>query len=91
MPQLKKILVALPEDLIGRFDTMANGRGVSRSQLIREALMAFIKEDRKKQLRQTMKQGYLEMAKINQKIAEECFEADNRQLCVYEEKLAECE
>lgn len=35
--------------------------------------------------------GYIEMAGINLAIANDCITADNQQLCVYEEKLAESE
>ena len=91
MPQLKKILVTLPESQLQEVDFLVSNQKISRSELIREAMRLYIKEKKRLELRERMKKGYQEMAGINADLADMCFEADSFQLASYEEKLAECE
>lgn len=51
----------------------------------------YIKYKKNLEIKERLKKGYQEMGEINLAIAEMCFEADNKQLDGYEEKLAECE
>ena len=46
---------------------------------------------KKNEIVQKLKKGYEEMAEFNLEYSDFCFESDNRQLQLYEEKLAECE
>ena len=91
LPQLKKILVTVPESLLQEVDRFVSNDKTNRSELIREAMKLYIKEKKKAEMTERMKKGYQEMAKINLQFAEICFEADQQQLDRYEEKLAECE
>ena len=90
MPQLKKILFRLPDPLLKKLDAIAKKKGVSRTKVLRDAAEDFVKKEERK-LRQELKTGYTEMGKINLKLAEICFDADQESLDRYEEKLAECE
>ncbi|MBR2846893.1 MAG: ribbon-helix-helix protein, CopG family [Clostridia bacterium] len=90
MPQLKKILLGLPDPLLKRLDAIAKKKGVSRTGVLREAAEDFVKKEERK-LRQELKTGYTEMGKLNLRLAEICFDADQESLDRYEEKLAECE
>ncbi|MBR2973037.1 MAG: ribbon-helix-helix protein, CopG family [Clostridia bacterium] len=90
MPQLKKILLGLPDPLLKRLDAIAKKKGVSRTGVLREAAEDFVKKEERK-LRQKLKTGYTEMGKLNLRLAEICFDADQESLDRYEEKLAECE
>jgi CopG family transcriptional regulator/antitoxin EndoAI len=49
----------------------------------------YIREKRKMEMRDRMKKGYQEMAEINIKLSEMCFDADNDQQLRYEERLGE--
>ena len=90
MPQLKKILFNLPYPLLKRLDAIAKKKGVSRTSILKAAAEDFVKKEERK-IRQELKQGYTEMGKLNLKLAEICFDADQEALDRYEEKLAECE
>ena len=90
MPQLKKILFSLPDPLLKRLDRMAKKKGVSRSRILRDAAEDYVKKEERK-IQQELKTGYTEMGKLNLKLAEICFDADQEALDRYEEKLAECE
>lgn len=91
VPEYKKILIALPLELVEGVDEASCAEGISRSEFIRRALGDCLKEQRRKLLRERLKNGYIEMGDINLSLAELCFEADNDTQMYYEEKLSECE
>lgn len=91
MPQLKKILITLPDSLLAEADALALQGNTNRSELIREAMRYYIRYKKNLEMKEKLKKGYQEMGELNLAIAEMCFEADNKQLNGYEEKLAECE
>ena len=88
---LKKILISLPDSLLEEVDSIVTVEKMNRSEFVREAMKLYIREKRRIEMLDKMKKGYQEMAEINLKLAEMCFDADS-ELCVnYEQKLAECE
>lgn len=91
MSEQKKILVCLPDTLLGEVDAIAEKERIHRSKLVREALQLYIKEKKREEIRTQLKEGYIRMGEINLEIAEKCFAADCMQNQSYEEKLAECE
>ncbi len=91
MSQYKKIMVSIPDNLLEEIDNMVNVEKTNRSELVREAMILYLRERRKIRLREEMKLGYEEMAEINLKLAEVCLAADNEQQGKYEERLGEME
>ncbi len=91
MAELKKILVSLPDNLLKEVDDIVSLGKTNRSEFVREAMKLYIREIRKIETRDKMKKGYKEMAEINVKLVEMCFEADNEQQHKYEERLGELE
>lgn len=91
MPEIRKIVVCIPENLLKQVDTMVNSEKKSRSELIREAMKLYIEHKKKRHLKEVMKKGYQEMAEINLCLAEMCYVVDNQLDIQYEGKLAECE
>ncbi|NLD48239.1 MAG: ribbon-helix-helix protein, CopG family [Clostridiaceae bacterium] len=91
MAQLKKILISLPDNLLKEVDSIVAMENINRSEFVREAMKLYIREKRRIEMRDRMKKGYQQMAEINVKLAEICFEADNDQQQKYEEGLRELE
>lgn len=91
MAELRKILISLPDNLLKEVDQIVSTEKTNRSEFVREAMKLYIRERRKLEMRDKMKKGYLEMAEINIRLAEMCFEADSDQQHKYEEKLGELE
>lgn len=91
MAHLKKILISLPDNLLKEVDNIVSMEKINRSEFVREAMKLYIREKRKIEMREVMKKGYEEMAEINIKLAEMCFEVDNEQQQKYEERLGELE
>ena len=91
MARQRKILISLPDSLLDEADNMAYSQNINRSEFIREAMRLYIRERKKTEIVQKLKKGYEEMAEFNLEYSDFCLETDNRQLQLYEDKLAECE
>lgn len=77
MAQTRRIMISLPNTLLQEVDGIANQENINRSQLIREAMRFYINELKKRQIRQRLQLGYVEMSKINLSLANEAVEAEN--------------
>jgi CopG family transcriptional regulator/antitoxin EndoAI len=77
VPNLKRIMISVPDQLLREFDGIVNDENKNRSEFIREAMKFYIVERRRRILQEQMKKGYQEMANINLAIARECFSAEN--------------
>ncbi|AUS98214.1 CopG family transcriptional regulator [Clostridium thermosuccinogenes] len=91
MAELKKIMISLPDNLLKEVDYIVSTEKINRSEFVREAMKLYIREIRKIEMRENMKNGYQEMAEINIKLAEMCVEIDNEQQEKYEQQLRELE
>lgn len=72
----KRIMISLPDQLLQEVDGIVEQENSNRSELIRQAMKLYLTERRKRQLREAMQRGYMEMAKINLHIASESFHAE---------------
>lgn len=69
MAQVKRVMISLPEYLLSEIDCIAAAENLNRSEFVREAMLLYIKERKRRLLREQMKKGYIEMAKINLALA----------------------
>lgn len=79
MPQSKRIQVTIPENLLVELDQFLiceTMQKMNRSQLVREAVHLYIAEHKRRVLRDQMRRGYMEMARINLELAMEGFAAE---------------
>ena len=73
----KQIMVSLPEELLHELDCLKDKHNTDDpGEIIYQATRMYVKEHKKQQIRETMEQGYMEMAKINLTIAAESFLAE---------------
>lgn len=72
----KRIMISIPQNLLQEVDGLVKKENSNRSELIRQAMKMYLRERKKRHIRETMKQGYLEMAKINLRMASEAFQAE---------------
>ena len=61
MPQLKKILITLPNSLLEEVDALALQENTNRSEFIREAMKYYIKYKKNLEIKERLKKGYQEM------------------------------
>ncbi|MCF6093758.1 ribbon-helix-helix protein, CopG family [Microaerobacter geothermalis] len=69
-------MISLPQNLLQEVDGLAAKEKSNRSELIRQAMKMYLRERKKKFIRETMQKGYMEMANINLNIASEAFQAE---------------
>lgn len=91
MGTLKRVMISLPNSLLQEVDGIVQRENGNRSQFIREAMKLYIAERQKAEIREQMKQGYMEMGQINLELANSGLTADFGTMLLYEENLAECE
>ncbi|OEH93066.1 CopG family ribbon-helix-helix protein [Bacillus solimangrovi] len=72
----QEIMVRLPESLISELDLMLKQENGNRSEFIYQATKMYLRERKKRHIRESMRRGYMEMAKINLNIASEAFLAE---------------
>lgn len=71
-----EIMVRLPQQLIAELDGFAELEKVNRDEFIYRATKMYLRERRKRQIVESMRRGYMEMAKINLAIASEAIQAE---------------
>jgi CopG family transcriptional regulator/antitoxin EndoAI len=76
MSVMRRIIVTMPPDLLQQVEEMAQKLDFNRSQFIRRAVEAFLEEQRRRELRELLKEGYLVNAERDLRIAEEFAHAD---------------
>jgi len=76
MPASKRIIVTLSEMLLSEVDQVTCLENKNRSDLVREALQFYVDKRKREVLVEQMKNGYLEMARINLTLACELFNLD---------------
>lgn len=69
----KRVVVYVPQGLLEELDGVAVKEHLNRSEAIREALEMYVTEQRKEDIRTSLQQGYVEMARLNLRIASEAF------------------
>ncbi|GAA0322015.1 antitoxin EndoAI [Bacillus carboniphilus] len=73
---LTELTVRLPKQLVSELDSYADSENVNLNELIYRATNMYLREKKKRQIRESMRRGYMEMAKINLSIASEAFQAE---------------
>jgi len=71
--EVKRIMISLPDNLLREVDGIVAAEKLNRSEFIREAMKLYIRERKRRTIREQMKKGYMEMAKINLALAGENF------------------
>ncbi|MBX6352603.1 MAG: ribbon-helix-helix protein, CopG family [Thermoflavifilum sp.] len=69
----RRVVVYLPDQLLDEVDGIAQKQRKGRSEVIREAMQLYLAEQRRRDIRTMMQQGYMEMARINLRLASEAF------------------
>ncbi len=91
MAETKKILVSLPDSLLKEVDFIVSMEKKNRSEFVKEAMKFYLREKRRMEVFEKLKDGYLEMSTINLTLAEIGLEQDVKELNLYEVNLTGCE
>ncbi len=77
MARTKRIMISLPQNLLKEVDGVVEMEKRTRSEFIREAMKLYLQERKKRQIRERMQEGYIEMARLNLALANEAISAEN--------------
>ena len=92
MDNVKRVMISLPHNLLKEIDGYVQEKGGgNRSEFIKEAMKLYLKEKKRQQIRENLRNGYVQMSTINLELAAEGMEYDARIMSYYEETLAESE
>ena len=72
----KRVVVCFPKTLLQEVDRLAEMKNSNRSELIRQAILSYVQEFKRRNIRETMQRGYMEMGYINLHMAAEAFLAE---------------
>lgn len=86
-----EITVEISKNLLKDVDDYIKYRRVSRDKFIHDAVTHYLCEHKKLELREQLKQGYIEMSDINLELAHEGLKCDSNSIQLYEKCLMECE
>jgi len=87
MAETRRIMISLPNSLLEEVDFIVSMEKKNRSEFVREAMKLYIREKRRVEICEKLKDGYKEMSKINSTLAEVGLAEDMRELDIYEVKL----
>jgi len=77
LTETKRIMISLPNHLLQEVDGIVASENRTRSDFIREAMRLYLQEREKRQIRENMQRGYMEMARLNLRLANEALDAEN--------------
>jgi CopG family transcriptional regulator/antitoxin EndoAI len=86
--EIRRIMISLSDNLLHEVDRVVFAERLNRSEFIREAMKFYIQERKRRTIREQMKKGYQEMAKINLALAGENFALEQEVSQLFEGRLA---
>jgi len=89
LANLKEIIITLPKNLLQEIDYYLECNNKDRNQFLSEAAERYLSRIKADGVEAKMKDGYLEMAKLNLLMASEHFSLENDTFFNYEAKLAD--
>lgn len=89
MSEVKRIMISLPNSLLEELDWIAAADQQDRSEFILRAMDFYIAECKRRLLREQMKTGYIEMAKINLALVIELYCLESEVIDIYELSVTE--
>lgn len=73
---LQEITIKLPQSMLNEVDGVVQLENGDWSDFMYQATKMYLREKKKRHIRESMRNGYVEMAKINLNIASEAFQAE---------------
>ncbi len=77
LARTKRIMISLLHNLLKEVDGVVEMEKRTRSEFIREAMNLYLQERKKKQIRERLQEGYMEMARLNLALANEAIDVEN--------------
>ena len=83
-PAMQRVMITMPPSLLQQIEESAARLNLTRSRLIRDAVEQYLAEQKRQELRELLKEGYLYHAERDLRICEE-FAASDYEVLVRQE------
>ena len=80
---MQRVMITIPPALLAQVDEMAAKLNLSRSGLIRDVLQQYLDAQRRQELRELLKEGYLYRAQESRQLAHEFLVAEQEASDLY--------
>ena len=84
IPTMQRVMITMPPSLLQQIEESAARLNLTRSRLIRDAVEQYLAEQKRQELRELLKEGYLYHAERDLRICEE-FAASDYEVLVRKE------
>jgi CopG family transcriptional regulator/antitoxin EndoAI len=75
--EMQEVVISLPQNLMLEVEGIIQQEEINQDEFFHQAVKWYLRERKQKQIRESMRRGYMEMAKINLSIASEAFQAED--------------
>ncbi|KXS49649.1 MAG: CopG family transcriptional regulator [Halanaerobium sp. 4-GBenrich] len=87
----RKISIELPECVLEEIKSYCKNNNQKRNDFLMQAIKFYLKEMKKQEVRNHLRDGYKKMAGLNQQLADEGLSSECYSYLCYEQRLVECE
>ena len=91
MTERKDISIKLSECLLEEMKQYCKNNNLKQNNFVNQAIKFYLKEMKKEEVRNHLRDGYKKMAGLNQQLADEGLSSECHSYLCYEQRLVECE
>jgi len=91
LTERKDISIKLSECLLEEMKQYCKNNNLKQNNFVNQAIKFYLKEMKKEEVRNHLRDGYKKMAGLNQQLADEGLSSECYSYLCYEQRLVECE
>ena len=91
MTEKKKVSIEISECLLEEMKQYCKNNNLKQNNFVNQAIKFYLKEMKKEEVRNHLRDGYKKMAGLNQQLADEGLSSECYSYLCYEQRLVECE
>jgi CopG family transcriptional regulator/antitoxin EndoAI len=91
LTERRKVSIEISECLLGEMEQYCTNNNQKQNNFLNQAIKFYLKEMKKEEVRNHLRDGYKKMAGLNQQLADEGLSSECYSYLCYEQRLVECE
>ena len=91
MTERRKVSIEISECLLEEMEQYCKNNNLKQNNFVNQAIKFYLKEMKKEEVRNHLRDGYKKMAGLNQQLADEGLSSECYSYLCYEQRLVECE
>ncbi|WP_235043974.1 CopG family transcriptional regulator [Halanaerobium saccharolyticum] len=91
LTEKKKVSIEISECLLEEMERYCKNNNQKQNDFLNQAIKFYLKEMKKEEVRNHLRDGYKKMAGLNQQLADEGLSSECYSYLCYEQRLVECE